>query len=1267
MTNSGGAAISGATFTDALSDVLDDASYDNNAAATAGSVTVTSPNLTWTGNLAAGASATITFSVTVKNPDTGNKSLASTITSTTTGSNCASGSTDPQCTSTVTVLVPGLTITLSASPGSTTPGGTVTYTITATNSGQTPYTGATITDPLTGLLDDASYNGDATAGTGAVSFTSPNLTWTGNLATGAAVTVTFSVTVHNPDTGEKLMQNTVTSTAAGSNCAVGSTDSRCTTLVPVLVPGLTIVVTHGTSTTTPGATVTYTITATNSGQTPYTGVTFTDALGGVLDDATYNGDATASTGAVSFTSPNLTWTGDLAVGSAATITFSVTVHNPDTGNDILASTVTSATPGSNCAAGSTDARCSATVNVAVLTIVDQASPSSTTPGSVVRFTATFTNSGRVPYTGITVASDITDVVDDASPNGDQTATSGTLSLTATGISWTGDIPVGGTVTVTGTVTVHDPDSGNKHLAAVLTTTAPGSNCPSGSADARCSVSVPVLVPGLTITAVANTGSAAPGAAVHYTVTVTDSGQTAYTGATVTASLAGLLDDASYNGDATATPGSVSFASPDLTWTGDLAVGVAATITFSAEVSSPDTGDKTLVVSLTSAAAGSSCPPPGPTAGCTVTVAALTPGLTITTTASAATAAPGQQVTYTVTVTDSGQTAYTGATFADSLAGVLDDASYGGDAHATAGSVSFASLDLTWTGDLTPGVAATVTFSVTVNSPDGGDQVLASSITSATAGSNCPAGGTDPRCGSTVPVTQLLISVSADVSTATPGSVVRFTGVFTNIGQAAYTGITIATDTSDILDDATPDGDQTATSGTLTVGPDRGVVDRGHPGRRQRHDHRHGHGGQPRPREQDPDRHLRHHGGGQQLPLRQHRPAVPDHRAGADPGADHRHDRRYHQCGARPGHRLHHHGDQHRADHLHRRRRHRLLRRDDRRRHLRRDAAASTGTLSYASPQLTWTGDLAPGASVTITYTVTVNNPIPATSWSSTACPSAAAGSTCPPGSIARACRVTIAALTPALTITTTASAPTAAPGPDGQLHRHGDRLRPDPLHRGKPDRLTRRDARRHQRPQRPDRHHRHRRLHQPGPDLDRGPGPRRHHHHHVLRHRHQPRHRQPHPDQHHHLPHRRQQLRHRKHRHPLRQHRPHPQSASLTFTQSTGANSTAPGDVVSYTITVANSGDSPYADATFTDPLSGVIDDASAPSGLTATAGTVGFASPNLTWTGTVPANSAVTITFSVTVASPDTGDHTLTSTLTSPSEGSNCATGSTDPVAPAR
>ena len=64
-------------------------------------------------------------------------------------------------------------------------------------------------------------------------------------------------------------------------------------------------------------------------------MSFTDALAGVLDDAAYNSDAAATVGSGLYTSPNLTWTGTLAPGATATVTFSVTVSNPDTGNKIL--------------------------------------------------------------------------------------------------------------------------------------------------------------------------------------------------------------------------------------------------------------------------------------------------------------------------------------------------------------------------------------------------------------------------------------------------------------------------------------------------------------------------------------------------------------------------------------------------------------------------------------------------------------------------------------------------------------------------------------------------------------------------------------------------------------------------------------------------------------------------------------------------------------------------------------------------------------------
>jgi large repetitive protein len=1262
VTNSGTVAYTGAALTDSLSDVLDDAIYNSDGTATAGSLTFSSPNLTWTGNLAAGASATITFSVTVNNPDTGNKVLASTITSATAGSNCASGSTDTRCATNVTVLIPGLTMTVSAGTSSTAPGSVVHYTVTVTNSGQTPYTGATFTDPLGGLLDDASYNGDAAATSGTVSYASPNLTWTGNLAVGASATVTFSVTVNNPDTGDKILVDTLTSATPGSNCPVSSTDARCTSSVSVLVPGLEIAVSAGSSTTAPGSVVHYTVTVTNSGQTPYTGATFTDPLTGVLDDATYNSDAAATAGSVSYTSPNLTWTGNLAVGAAATVTFSVTVNNPDTGNKILASTITSVTAGSNCATGSGDPPCTVTVPVAVLAITRTANVASTTPGGVVRFTAAFANTGQVAYTDITITVNAADVFDDATSNGDQTTTSGTIAITGTSVVWTGSIPIGGTVTITGTVTVNNPDTGNHTLASTITTAAPGSNCPTAAPAAACSVSVPVLTPALTITNTPSTTATTPGSTVSYTVAITDTGQTPYTGISVSDDLSGITDDGVYNNDAATTTGTVSYTSPVLTWTGSLAVGATATVTFSVTVNNPDTGGKAIVTTTTSTAPGSTCPAGTTTAPCRSTVVVLTPGLDIVATTGATTAVPGAVVHYTVAIDNTGQTPYTGISVTDSLSGLLDDATYNGDAAATTGTVSYTSPVLTWTGSLAVGASATVTFSVTVNNPDTGNRslatlitstatgnncttgstdpgcvtlvlvenaalltmaissdaatavaggtvhytltvanaaatpyllatftdslsgllddatyngdaaasigtvtftspnltwtgtvpgnssatitfsatvnnpdtgnkILTNTVTSTSLGSNCAAGNTDPACSSTVTVSSLAITNSSNVTSTTPGGVVRFTATFTNTGQTPYDGIVISTNAADVFDDAVPNGDQTATSGTLTIvgtavtwtgdlapgatvtvtgtvtvnNPDTGnhtlasTITTAAPGSNCPT------GGTdpacsvsvpvltpaltitntPSTTTPVPGTVI-----GYTLTITNSGQTAYTGISVAESFAEMLDDATYNN-----------------------------------------DAAATTGTLSYASPVLTWTGSLAVGATATVTFSVTVNNPDTGDKTVIITATSAAPGSACPAGTTATPCRSTVVVLTPALHITATTSPATTVPG--GTVH---------------------------------------------------------------------------------------------------------------------------------YTVTITNTGQTAYTATTVTDDLTGLLDDATYNGDAAATAGTATFTSPALTWTGSLAVGAAATVTFSVTVNNPDTGDKTLTTLLTSTAPGNNCAVGSTDP-----
>jgi uncharacterized repeat protein (TIGR01451 family) len=157
---------------------------------------------------------------------------------------------------------------------------------------------------------------------------------------------------------------------------------------------------------------------------------------------------------------------------------------------------------------------------------------------------------------------------------------------------------------------------------------------------------------------------------------------------------------------------------------------------------------------------------------TAPIPALIPALTITKTADTRSAAPDGTVHYTITVTDTGQTAYAGAALTDSLTGVLHDATYDDDATATAGAVSFISPDLTWTGDLATGATVTITYSVTVNHSITGNLILANTVSSDTPGSTCPPGGSDPQCSVTVAVVTGFLSItapgSADLGTAAPG-------------------------------------------------------------------------------------------------------------------------------------------------------------------------------------------------------------------------------------------------------------------------------------------------------------------------------------------------------------------------------------------------------------------------------------------------------------------------------------------------------------------
>jgi hypothetical protein len=102
------------------------------------------------------------------------------------------------------------------------------------NTGQVPFPAATITDPLSGVLNAAAYNADAAATTGTVSFAAGVISWTGDLPLNATAVITYSVTTNSADASGTTLANTVSSTVQGSNCGTGSTGPGCTANVTVL-------------------------------------------------------------------------------------------------------------------------------------------------------------------------------------------------------------------------------------------------------------------------------------------------------------------------------------------------------------------------------------------------------------------------------------------------------------------------------------------------------------------------------------------------------------------------------------------------------------------------------------------------------------------------------------------------------------------------------------------------------------------------------------------------------------------------------------------------------------------------------------------------------------------------------------------------------------------------------------------------------------------------------------------------------------------------
>ncbi|MFE6867956.1 hypothetical protein ACFVFS_15495 [Kitasatospora sp. NPDC057692] len=449
-----GSAPAPATLSDDLAKVLDDATYNGDVNATTGTAAVTGGVLTWNGTVPVGGEATITYSVTVKAG--GDAQLVNAVLSP--GCAVAADGSTPDCTT--QHAVGWYTFSKIADPESGSPvrvGDKVTYTVTITQKGAAEVKGATITDDLSKVLDDATYNSDIKASTGTAEVKDGKLTWTGDLPAGATATLTYSVTVTG--LGDARLHNTVTTTDdKRGHC---ETEKGCETehlygsytFSKVSDPesGSTVQV---------GDKVTYTVTVTQHGKAEIKSATVTDDLSKVLDDATYNDDVKASTGTTEVKDGKLVWTGDLPAGGTATITYSVTVTGG--GDTKLHNVVTTTDKRGTCdeAAG---CKTNHVYGNYVFAKSSDPKPGSTVQfGDKVTYTVTVTQKGNGHVVGATITDDLTKVLDDAVYNGDAKASTGEVSVTDGTLVWKGDLPINGKATITYSVAVHTNGDGRLH-------------------------------------------------------------------------------------------------------------------------------------------------------------------------------------------------------------------------------------------------------------------------------------------------------------------------------------------------------------------------------------------------------------------------------------------------------------------------------------------------------------------------------------------------------------------------------------------------------------------------------------------------------------------------------------------------------------------------------------------------------------------------------------------------------------------------------------
>ena len=794
-----------------------------------------------TGDLVNTASVVLGGGATFTDPDTANNSALDT---------------DTQGTQTI-----DLAVTKDDAQTTYVAGTPISYTVTVTNSGPSTATGFSITDTVppsiagvtVGCVASGSSNCGSDTSTGnALLFTNATLIPSDTLTLTISGIVTTSAVGDLVNTARLTIASGANDTGAGNNSAT-DTDTAATPQT-----NLTITKSDAQSTYVPGTPISYTITVSNLGPSsatafsivdtvpaPITGMTVTCAVSGTGDCGI---DATAGN-AISFTGASLEPGG----GNMLTLTVNGTVSASTSGALANTATVTAGagqidpTPGNNSA---TDTNTVGTSQID-LTIAKTDGQAAYVPGTAITYTITVTNAGPSAAVGFSLSDVVPVSITGVSASCAVTGTGGcgTNASSGNNVSFTGlGLAPGAGNTLTFTVT----GSVSPAAAGTITNTASVA-AGAGSADANPADNTATDIDtagtpqtDLTIAKTDGQASYVAGAAISYTVTVTNAGPSnatsfdvndlvpsAITGVSVSCVAAGTAAC----GTNAAFGNSVSYTNATLAAGG----GNVLTFTINGIVDPSTTGALANTATVTAGGGATDPTLANNTATDTDTQATLQVDLAITKTDGQASYVAGTPVSYTIVISNSGPSTAIGASIADSVPSSITGISVScvASGSSSCGTNASSGQNVSFTGvSVVPGAAhvLTITVSGTVD-PAATGSIVNTATVAAGAGStdttpgNNSATDTDTQAAG---VADLTIAKTDGQASYVAGTPISYTVTVTNAGPsnagaftitdmvpATITGVSVscaATGTGACGTNASSGNSISFTGATLGVGP-----------------------------------------------------------------------------------------------------------------------------------------------------------------------------------------------------------------------------------------------------------------------------------------------------------------------------------------------------------------------------------------------------------------------------------------------------------------